>query len=190
VSSCAASARPSWRCVGDSAADGARVGWPDPGSSAIGSLDLGAVTVGFIDTSPISTNDFSDEYRLWRSTLLEADQVRPKPVETLLQSPAFFDLGVTTEAEQRTSASGASSDRLARLQFLYPEPVVTADVVLAPLSGRALPGGLAQAAARALIGTGWRPADGSTSNGAEPALPDSSNLPGPGVMVALRKEVQ
>ena len=188
VEPCAAS-RPSWRCVGDSAERGGRIGWVDPAESALGALNLGAATVGYLGSSDISTNDFTDEYRLWRNQLLDAGQSVSAPVGNLLLSPAFSDLAVATEAETRTATASATPDRLAPLQFLYPEPVVTADVVLAPVEGRALPQDVVRAATRALHDAGWRLSGDAPGDG-EPALPSSSNLPSAGVLVALRQEAR
>ena len=181
--------RASWRCVGDSASGGARVIWLDPATSATGALQLGAVTVGFLGSTSISTNDFTDEFLLWRNRLLDEAAVQTEPVLTLLRSPAFAELAVATEAEWRTVTDDAAPARLEPLQFIYPEPVVTADVVLAPVGGRTLPRELRSKASRALADAGWR-VDGDSPGAAEPELPASSNLPSAGVLVALRQAVR
>ncbi|MDQ3974238.1 MAG: hypothetical protein M3276_07875, partial [Actinomycetota bacterium] len=83
------------------------------------------------------------------------------------------------------------------LMLLHPDPVVTADVILAPLAGSAhqdrlrdLVGGADVAAA--LAAAGWRvqgrpPVPGVPS---QLVLPGEPGLPSPGALAALRAVVQ
>jgi hypothetical protein len=179
-----------WGCLGEAARAGARIGWPDPASTASGRLALGAATVGFFGTSAVSTNDFAGEFELWRADVLEAAGPQPDPTRTLLVNPAAFQLGVTTEAAHALATREATERNVSRLRFLYPEPVVTADVVLAAIDGSDLPEDLVAGARDALLERGWRGPGGRGAPDDAPPLPDGTNLPSAGVLVALGEAVR
>jgi hypothetical protein len=74
---------------------------------------------------------------------------------------ATYDVSGTSEAEAGPALAAAAPDRRKQLTLLYPEPVVTADVVVAAVAAspnRDGADGLADSSelAAALARTGWR----------------------------------
>jgi hypothetical protein len=102
----------------------------------------------------------------------------------LQQGVAAFAAVGATEAEVETEVI-PSRDQ-AKLTVLYPEPVATAYVVLAPVTGARGAGRLSEilaspAAQAALTEAGWQPAPAPNA----PAPP--TGLPNAGVLLTLRQ---
>lgn len=203
-------AEPGWRCLGEVAGtpwaglDGGRAEWgtvkpglPPVGTTA-GLAVLGGATAAYFDgaveAAALTRDELDDPgFVEWLRRLERAVPARPpSPFQTLLLRPAFDAVGVL-EAE---AVPGAASAAGAKPVLFYPSPVATADVVLATTGGRT--GRLLDAllagtgGRRALAGGGWRvdgePPAGGPRSGV--ALPPTANLPGPGVLEALRTRVE
>ena len=96
---------------------------------------------------------------------------------TLLQSRAFFNAAMSTEADARSQLDAASADRKAGLSLQYPAPVAYVDIVAVdvdPARAR-VAAGVARTVGALLESRGWK-APASTPDG----------LPRPGVLAALR----
>src|SRR4030095_12199060 len=94
------------------------------------------------------------------------------------------DVGGTSGAEAGPALAAAAPDRRKQLTLLYPEPVVTADVVVAAVAAsphRDGADGLGDNSElhSPLARTGWRVPGQSNARGVRdtPALPRSSGLP-------------
>lgn len=197
-----------WRCLGDRAGTPwdelpggdprwgvVRAGHADPTVSGVGLLVLGQATSEYFGTTDLATIDLDTDpgFAGWLARL-EGAGVTPPFVELLATEMASFDAAGTTEAEAGPLLAAAAPDRREAIDLLYLEPVVTADVVLAAVTGRAGGGDLANlvtgdAAARALAAAGWRvPAqERVTGVRAEPALHPTPGLPSPGLLQALQQ---
>ena len=195
-----------WRCLGDNAGmpwaslpDG-RAEWGPvkpghrPTSDALGLAVLGAATAGYFRSAELSAAELAtDEYRSWLTRLERAIPGRTPPtIDTMLvRGPSAFDAVGTIEAEAGPLLFRSARDP--KPSLLYPDPVATADVVLGTTGGRAaeLLGELVSGAVgrRALAGAGWRVRGEKLAPGipAGLQLPDTSGLPSPGVLDALRK---
>jgi hypothetical protein len=201
-----------WKCVGAVAGrnwtdlPGGQAAWGtvkpahgDPIVSAVALLVLSQATSEFLDTADYSRADLqdNDRYLDWLSGIERAVPKLPpiaaSPFAEMLQQlpTATYDVVGTTEAEAGPGIAAAAPDRRKELTLLYPEPVVTADVVLAAVTGhgddvQGLTGDLESALAR----TGWR-VPGQTNIrgvGDTPALPRRSGLPtDAGALVALQE---
>jgi hypothetical protein len=202
-----------WKCVGAVAGrawidlPGGQAAWGtvkpahgDPTQSATGLLVLSQATSEFLDTADYSRADLqdNDQYLDWLSGIERAIPKLPPTAaspfaEMLLQLPtATYDVVGTTEAEAGPGIAAAAPDRKRELTLLYPEPVVTADVVLAAVVRHGDAEGLADDSdlATALARTGWRVPGMSGARGVRdtPALPRRSGLPDdPGALVALQE---
>jgi hypothetical protein len=108
---------------------------------------------------------------------------------------ATYDVVGTTEAEAGPGIAAAAPDRRKELTLLYPEPVVTADVVLAAVASSPNEDAATDLAgdgdlAGALASSGWRVPGQPNAPGVRdtPALPRTSGLPpDPGALVALQQ---
>lgn len=198
----------SWKCLGENAGTGwsdlgGQATWgelrpvvPAPDRSATGLLTAGEATASYFGNSSFATNDLSDPaFRDWLNRLAtESAGVSLSglsPIDKMLSAgPASLDVAGALEA-QAAPAVAKSRDK-DRLTILYPSPLATADVVLAPISGSE-PGGRLQqvlesdAAAKAFAGNGWRVDGQPLGTGLSPtvALPDGNGLPKAGVLQAL-----
>ena len=204
-----------WKCIGAVAGQpwtnlpGGQAAWgtvkPGPGDPAISATALlvaSQATSQFLDKTDYARDDLdSDPYLDWVSGIERAVPKLPPTAATpftemVQQLPtATYDVVGTTEAEAGPGIADAASDRRRALTLLYPEPVVTADVVLAAVaagpkedaaSGLAGNGDLAAALAR----HGWRVPGQPAARGVRdtPALPRTSGLPpDPGALVALQE---
>jgi hypothetical protein len=205
-----------WRCIGAVAGrpwtglPGGQTAWGtvkpahgDPASNATALLVLSQATSEFLGTADYSRADLetNDAYLDWLSGIERAIPKLPPTAaspfaEMVQQLPtATYDIVGTTESEAGPGIAAAAPDRRRALTLLYPEPVVTADVVLAAVArssrehqaaGLAGEGDLAAALAR----TGWRVPDEPNARGVRdtPALPRGSGLPpDPGALVALQE---
>jgi hypothetical protein len=197
-----------WKCIGAVAGrawtelPGGQAAWGtvkptfgDPTASAVALLVLSQATSEFLGTVDYSRAELeSDEYLDWLSGIERAVPSTPANpfLEMLQQLPtATYDVVGTSEAEAAPAIAAAAPDRRRELTLLYPEPVVTADVVLAAVAGRQDvadgldPDDLAAPLAR----TGWRVPVESKARGVRdtPPLPGPSGLPDAGVLVALQE---
>jgi hypothetical protein len=198
-----------WKCIGEVAGTpwgstspldtwgAVKPGHPDPDQTAAGLLALGEATAGWFGTASFASNDFNDPaFRAWFERLERSVPSFPAPPRTpldamLFAGPSSFDLTGSTEAAAGPAIS-TSRDK-DRLSILYPAPLTTADVVLAPVAGSQAGGRLmklmqSKEGAEALAEAGWR-VDGQAPAGgvpAEPALAADSNVPRAGVLQALR----
>lgn len=202
-----------WKCLGAVAGrpwaelPGGQPAWGtvkptfgDPSTSAVALLALSQATSEFLGTADYSRAELeTDEYLDWISGIERAVPSTPANpfLEMLQQLPtATYDVVGTTEAEAAPAIAAAAPDRRRELTLLYPEPVVTADVVLAAVIGREdTVGDLADddELATALARTGWRVPGQSNASGVRdtPALPRASGLPpDPGALVALQETWQ
>jgi len=198
-----------WKCIGTVAGTpwgttGVQATWgavkpgqPAPDTTAAGLLSLGEATASYFDSAGFASNDFSDPgFRSWFTRLEEAVPSFPVSPRTplddmLFTGPASFDLAGSTEAAAGPAI--ATSRDSGRLTILYPSPLTTADVVVAPVSGSPAGGRLMKLmesgdAAAALAGAGWRVDGQPAANGipAQPELSPDSNVPRAGVLAALR----
>lgn len=198
-----------WRCVGElagrpwvdlggGAAWGAvKPGQPTPDRTAAGWLALAQAAGSWFGRTDFAANDFQvPAFRRWFEQLERGVPSYPPPPRTPLEEmlskgPATFDMAASTEA----AAAGpiARSRVNDQLSIIYPSPLSTADVVLAPVAGSDGEARLRRLvesgdAADALTGQGWR-VDGQPPAGGvpgEPPLPPDSGLPRAGVLQALR----
>ena len=198
-----------WKCIGDVAGtdwgtDAPQSGWgsvkpghPTPERTAAGLLALGEATSSWFGTADFASNDFSTpEFRAWFTRLERAIPSFPVPPRTplddmLFTGPASFDLAGSTEAAAGPAIS-ASRDS-GRLSILYPAPLTTADVVMAPVAGSDAGDRMknlieSDQTAAALAASGWRVDGQPAAPGIpdQPALPPESNVPRAGVLQALR----
>lgn len=188
-----------WRCLGDNApkqwaAIGGEPAWgpvkpahADPSSEAAGLTVIGAAASAFFGRTDFGRFDLDEaEFRGW-FTGFERSAKRPSaPLDSMLRTNrAQIDAVGAIEAE-----AGPAVDRAAnKPSVLYPEPVVTADVVLGVRPGK---GGeritklLQGRTGPALAGAGWRVDGEKTVAGIRAAeLPPGSGLPPAGVLQAL-----
>ncbi|MBI2703832.1 MAG: hypothetical protein HYX32_00865 [Actinobacteria bacterium] len=198
----------SWKCLGERAGArwtdlGGQEQWgdlrpvvPAPATSATGQLTAGEAAASYFGNSAFASNDFADRgFREWMGRLARASSgvslSKPTPLDQLLfAGPSSLDVAGAIEAQAGPSV--ASSRDKDRLTILYPAPMATADVVLAPISGSE-PGGRlrdvleSEPSARALAQNGWRVNGQPLAAGLKPdvTLPDSSGLPRAGVLQAL-----
>jgi hypothetical protein len=204
-----------WKCVGavagrpwtdfpggQAAWGTVKPGYGDPTLNATALLVVSQASSEFLDNSDYSRSDLQDnnEYLDWLAGLARAvPKVAPSavgPFAEMLQAlpTATYDLVGTTEADAGPALAAAAPDRRRQLTLLYPEPVVTADVVVAAVAtspNRDGADGLAgnSELAAALARTGWRVPGQSRARGVRdtPALPRGSGLPtDPGSLVALQ----
>jgi hypothetical protein len=190
----------SWTELGGQAAWGTvKPGHGDPTVNAIALLVLSQATSEFLDTADYSRSDLQDNdaYLDWLSGIERAVPDLPATAaspfaEMLLALPtATYDIVGTTEAEAGPGIAEAAPDRRRELTLLYPEPVVTADVVLAAVAvhGDAADG-MSGDIAEALAATGWRVPGFDSAPGVRDmhAMPRGSGLPNdPGALVALQE---
>ena len=195
-----------WKCIGAVAGRswtelGGQAGWGtvkpaygDPTVGAVPLLVLSQATSEFLGTVDYSLAELEgDEYLDWLSGIERAVPSTPTNpfLEMLQQLPtATYDVVGTTEAEAGPAIAAAAPDRRRELTLLYPEPVVTADVVLAAVVGHGdAADGLTGDIAGALAATGWRVPGFDSARGVRdtPALPRQSGLPDAGVLVALQR---
>ena len=165
-----------WRCIGSKTFS---VGAAAP-SSALGTIELGAAATGFLGRSTFAANDLDTPFRSWLEGMTQRIVTNDQPVTTLLQSRAFFDAAISTEADARAQLDAASPDRKAGLSLQYPAPVANVDIVAVDVdpSRDRVAAGAARTVGSLLQSRGWK---------APSAAPDG--LPRPGVLAALRELV-
>lgn len=186
--------QPAWGTV--------KPGYGDPTVNATSLLVLSQASSEFLDNSDYSLSDLQDnnDYLDWLAGLERAvPKLAPSaagPFAEMLQAlpTATYDMVGTTEADAGPALAAAAPERRQQLTLLYPEPVVTADVVVAAVAAspnRDAADGLAgnSELAAALARTGWRVPGQPRAQGVRdtPALPRGSGLPtDPGSLVALQ----
>ncbi len=202
----------SWRCVGTLAGRpwdtiGGQQSWRsvrpahgDPTRSATGLAVLSQATSEFLDNEGYSRNDLelNSDYADWlagleRAVPPSAFTSRSPFLEMVQQLPtATYDVVGTTEAEAGPALADAAPARRRQVTLLYPDPVISTDVVLATVTG-ADAGAVADLADSDdlrddLAETGWRVAGRPRADGvrATPVLRPVSGLPDAGVLVALQ----
>ncbi len=199
----------SWRCIGDHAAQPwsaiggqelwgvVRPGQANPARTATGLLTISQATASWFGSANFASNDFRDPaFQAWFSRLERGVPEYPAPPRTpldlmLSQGPATFDVAGSPEA---IAASAVARSRYSSaLTLLYPDPMVTADVVLVPVHGSN--DDVAKLATSddlrdALTKHGWRVAGEPLASSADPnlVLADTDGLPAPGVVEALRNK--
>jgi hypothetical protein len=208
-----------WKCIGAVAGrpwtdlpggQGAwgtvKPGYGDPTVNATSLLVLSQASSEFLDNSDYSRSDLQDnnDYLDWLAGLERAvPKLAPSaagPFAEMLQAlpTATYDMVGTTEADAGPALAAAAPARRQQLTLLYPEPVVTADVVVAAVAASRNRGGADGLAgnselAAALARTGWRVPGQPRAQGVRdaPALPRGSGLPtDPGSLVALQETWQ
>ena len=196
-----------WPCLGEHAGRpwvdvGGQSGWgplkpghADPSSSASGLLVLGQAVSQFLGRSDFNARDLEDDALLSWLTRLEQGipgfgSAGNGPLREMVQfGRARFDAVGTTEAEAGPLLE-RSAQRAKDVRLMYPEPLVVATAVLAPLRAgveERLAEDVGGPILQVLAEEGWRvegqpPAAGV---GAQP-LPDTDNLPAAGALEALR----
>jgi hypothetical protein len=207
-----------WRCLGAVAGrpwtdlPGGQAAWgsvkPGPGDPTLSATALAVAsqaTSEFLDTTDYARDDLeNDQYLDWVSGIERAVPKLPptaaSPFADMLQQlpTATYDVVGTTEADAGPGIAGAAPDRRKALTLLYPEPVVTADVVLTAVAKGPSKDDAEDLAgdndlAAALARHGWRVPGQSSARGVRdtPALPRGSGLPpDPGALVALQETWQ
>ncbi|MCX7620502.1 MAG: hypothetical protein N2037_06615 [Acidimicrobiales bacterium] len=198
-----------WRCIGDvSGQPWSSIGGPEtwgdvrsalPGAqTASGMLAMAEAAASFFGRSDYASNDFADPaFVRWFEQLARTSEdtvgrsgVSPV-MEMLSKGPAAVQIAAATEAEAGPAI--ASSARKDRLRLLYPSPLVTADLVMAPVIGSAAAPRIAKLleskdVPAALAQSGWRVPGQTSPSGIRTSelLPDSNGAPRPGVLLALR----
>ncbi len=198
-----------WKCIGQAAGTAwgtsppqsswgaVKPGHPTPEQTATGLLVLGEATGSWFGSTSYASNDFTDPaFRGWFTQLERSVPNFPVPPRTplddmLFSGPASFDLTGSTEAAAGP-AIAASRDS-GRLNILYPAPLTTADIVLAPVAGSAAGDRVkklieSDQTAAALAASGWRVDGQHNAPGVpdQPALTADPGIPRAGVLEALR----
>jgi hypothetical protein len=193
---CVGSAAPKrWSDIGGSNAWGLVKPWhPDPRQEAVGLLVAGQATAAFLGRTDVSTIDLDDgAYLDWLSGLELAVRRTRGSVTDMLTAPAQVDVVGTTEADAGPQIVSAGVP--VKPVVLYPRPVATADLLLAPVAGSRVTGSLRRLVGgegrRALAKAGWRVTGESLGPGvpASVRLSPDSGLPPPGLLVALRSRL-
>lgn len=198
-----------WRCIGDHAGQPwstlggqdlwgvLRPGQANPAITATGLLTLSQATASWFGSSDFASNDFNDPaFEAWFARLERNVPSYPAPPRTPLDEmlslgPSTFDIAGAPES---VAAPAVSRSRYnSNLVLLYPDPMVTADVVLVPVSGSGQGDEMDKVASSdalrtALTDNGWRVADAPLPALVDPnyVLPDGDGLPRTGVVEALR----
>ena len=184
-----------WKCLGEAAGAGqAKPGHADPGADALGTLIVGQATAAYFGRTDVSSFDLDDaEFARWLRALERAAPPLASGGsalgEMLGTNFAAYDAVGTIEAEAAPTLAGSAVRE--RVVLLYPEPMATADVVLAGTgtAGRRIrdvAGG--DTTRRALADAGFR-VEGVT-RATQPPLPATNGLPSPGLLDALRSRAQ
>lgn len=184
-----------WKCLGEVAGQDlwrnvkggseqwgpVKIAMGDPDERALGAIAFAAATVDYFGRSDLSTLDFEDDgFRDWVSDLKAHTPLAtrsPDITTVLARGPAVADVFVGVEADVLPAVE--ASRRQLKPTVLYPSPVVTFDLVLAVVPGRAgerLNEIVRGAVDKHLTVKGWQ-APGTAPG----ALPD------PGVIDALRQ---
>jgi len=182
----------SWRCVGERAGAGERVGLPSP-ERGDGLAVLADATASYFDRTDYSTGDFEDPgFTAWFDRLTELSTQtslgRQTPLARALAAAGTFSVVGALESQSALLLRGRDN-----YVATYPEPMVTADVVLTPVAGDDADDALDRLdpdlLAELLAADGWRVEGQDPVQGVDTsrALPEGSNLPSPGVLQTLRE---
>jgi hypothetical protein len=180
-----------WKCIGEQAATTERVGLPSP-ERGDGLAVLAEATASWFGTTDYSSGDFEDPgFTGWFDRLTELSTRTPlgrqTPLARALAASGTFSVVGALEAQSAQLLRGHDD-----YVTTYPEPMVTADVVLAPAAGVDVGDALvrldADLLATRLAAEGWRVEGRDTIAGVDTAqrLPETSNMPEPGVLQTLR----
>ncbi len=198
-----------WRCIGGVSGEpwataGGSESWGDVRTalprdqSASGMLAMAEATASFFGRTDFASNDFADpEFGRWLEQLARTSEdtlgrSATTPItEMLSKGPASVQIAAATEAEAGPAI--ATSARKDRVAVLYPSPLVTADLVVASVTGSRAAPRVAKLVdsgevAAALAQSGWRVPGQASAEGvrATEPLPDTNGAPRPGVLLALR----
>jgi hypothetical protein len=196
-----------WKCVGEHAGNpwsdvGGPTDWGDfqpalpSQTTATGLHDIAGATNSWFGGSSYATNDLADPaFREWidgfASTSAGVTAGAPVPLDRMI-SARDKSIGAAGSLEALAAGPITQGRDKDNLSILYPAPVVTADLVLAPRRGDE-PGGRlkgvleSDASARALADHGWR-VDGQPLGAglsSSLALAPTDGLPSEGVMEQL-----
>ena len=181
-----------WRCAGAAVRAGTTLGMPSP-DRGDGLVVLAGAVADWFDRSDVAVNDFDDPgFSNWFDA-----------ISAPVRGPGLGDLtpleaGVTTQGRfAMVGALEADAVSLVRSRdvydAIYPEPVVTSDLVLVPAEGLAADSAIGRLGGSARVGevlveAGWRVRGQDLPEGAnaDVALPDGQGTPSPGVLQALR----
>ena len=158
-----------WACLGERTTGDLRVGGR-PLDSGLGVLHLAAFTAGRLGTTTYASNDLDAATQSFLRGVADAVDPVADPVTRMLQIRASFAVALTHRAEAEALLAGASEDRSTGLAVTYPEPVLSAVAVAAPIGDRSVPDELATG----LLDAGW-----------EPPNEAPSSVPSAGVLTAL-----
>ena len=198
-----------WPCLGDVAGDewdelGGEASWgsvkvahTDPTTSATGLLVLAQAASEFFGGPGYSRAQLqTDEFRAWLERLEDSGAPAASPFEEMLSKfpTAVYDAAGASEAEAGPVLAEAAPDRRDAFTLLYPEPVTTADVVLALTTSDDRDEDIADLAAggrarQELAETGWRVDGQDLAEGVRKRiqLPAGTGLPtDAGVFIALQ----
>lgn len=187
-----------WDDVGGDAAWGrVKVAHADPTTSASGLAVLAQAAGEFFGGTDYSLADLgTDEFRAWLERLEDAGSPAGSPFGEMLSAypTAVYDAAGGTEAEAGPLLEDAAPDRRGAFTLLYPDPVATADVVLALTTSKDRDGDIGDLAGggrarEALADSGWRVEGHDLARGLRQklALPNGTGLPtDPGVFLALQ----
>jgi hypothetical protein len=183
-----------WDAIGGDTLWGPVKPWHPDHEEAVGLLIVGQATAAYFGRADVSTIDLDDNaYVDWLNGLELAVRRTDGSVATMLTSPAQVDIVGTTEADAGPQIATAAVTQ--KPVVLYPRPVATADVVLAPIAGSRVSGTLRQLVdgrgRRALAATGWRVEGEDLAAGVDASerLPPDNGLPPPGLLDALRSRL-
>ena len=181
-----------WPCVGDAVGRGASLGLPAP-LRGDGLVVLAAAVASWLGTTDYATNDFEEPgFGSW------FDAVSAPVGGPAVGDRTPLEAGVTAQGQfPLVGALEADMVRVARsrqvYEAIYPEPVVTSDLVLAPAQEFSVDEGIdrlggAERIGDVLSGAGWRVPGRGLPEGTDgaPALPEEQGTPAPGVLQALR----
>ena len=197
-----------WPCLGEHAGQpwpdlGGQRAWgrvepghDDPSSTATGLLVVAEAVSQFLGTTDFSARDLAeDELLAWLTRLEQGVPRFGRAGNTAMQQMvqlgrSHFDAVGSLEAEVGPLIA-RSAGRADGIVVVYPEPLVVATAVLAPLRAGAqgrLADEVAEVLPAALAQSGWRVEGQPNVTGvlADPPLPAEDNLPPAGVLEALR----
>jgi hypothetical protein len=176
-----------WHCLGDAIGSD----WPSIGGqpewgkvkvglpsmrTASGLLLAGNAASGYFGRSDIATNDFNadDGFGPWFAKVKRAQQSSDPFPQFIQQFPALFSAVGTTEAEEQAGVGTRP------VEVIKPDPQASAVAVVVPVNpsadGRVRNLAKSSALRDELRAEGW-----TVDN-----VPDSTGLPDPGVLTALR----
>lgn len=179
-----------WSCVGDAAGPQLRVGLPAPDRGGLSVL--ASAVADRLDGTTYAVQDFDTEgFSTWFDGLTTSGGRNlggRTPLTVAAVEPGRFD--VVGAREQEVAALPRSRERY---EPIYPDIVVTSDVVLVPAAGKDAAGALgrlgADRLATALAAQGWRVEGREPLDGIDPTVPlaPTSGMPAPGVAQNLRE---